>query len=175
MAEVKPEASAGRADEAGWRRSLKRVGVDMRPGEGEPAFLLFVFLFLLLTFQISTETVRQSTFIDSLGAARLPWVYLLVALTSYPFLLFYNRFVDRYRVEQLLAVSCVGVAVLLVGAVPVTAAAVHSAKNGSSSASKSNCGSSSTLKPRYPTSFEILSRTQPATRVTSSVVGSGRT
>jgi len=115
MAEAGSRASQGRADEAGWRRSLKRLGVDLRPGEGEPAFLLFVFLFLLLTFQISTETVRQSTFIDSLGAAKLPWVYLLVALTSYPFLLLYNRFIDRYRVEQLLAVSCVGVAALLVG------------------------------------------------------------
>ena len=87
----------------------------MRDGEGEPALLLFVFLFLLLTFQISTETVRQSTFIDSLGASRLPLVYLLVALTSYPFLLFYNRFVDRYRAVQLLVLSCFIVAGLMVG------------------------------------------------------------
>jgi AAA family ATP:ADP antiporter len=115
MADADTAASPARAGEAGWRTSLKRVGVDMRPGEGESATLLFVFLFLLLTFQISTETVRQSTFIDSLGAANLPWVYLLVAVTSYPFLLVYNRFVDRYRVEQLLAVSCLGVAALLIG------------------------------------------------------------
>ena len=107
-------ATSGGRRQAGWRRALRGLGVDLRRGEGEPALLLFLFLFLLLTFQISTETVRQSTFIDSLGAANLPWVYLLVALTSYPFLLFYNRFVGRYRVEQLLMASCLVVAGLMV-------------------------------------------------------------
>ena len=106
--------SGGRG-QAGWRRALRGAGVDLRRGEGEPALLLFLFLFLLLTFQISTETVRQSTFIDSLGAANLPWVYLLVAITSYPFLLAYNRFVGSYRVEQLLITSCLGVAAAMVG------------------------------------------------------------
>ena len=108
-------STSGGRSEAGWRRVLRRLGVDLRRGEGEPALLLFVFLFLLLTFQISTETVRQSTFIDSLGAANLPWVYLLVALTSYPFLLIYNRFIGTYKVEQLLMASCLGAAALMVG------------------------------------------------------------
>lgn len=108
-------APSGHRRDAGWRRALRQLGVDLRTGEGEPALLLFAFLFLLLTFQISTETVRQSTFIDSLGAARLPWVYLLVAVTSYPFLLFYNRFLDRHRVERLLVASCWMVAALMVG------------------------------------------------------------
>jgi AAA family ATP:ADP antiporter len=115
MGEAEIATSHGRGQQAGWRRVLGRIGVDLRPGEGEAATLLFVFLFLLLTFQISTETVRQSTFIDSLGAARLPWVYLLVAITSYPFLIFYNRFVDRYRVEQLLIGSCLIVCAVLAG------------------------------------------------------------
>ncbi len=106
-------AHSGHRQVAGWRRALRQLGVDLRTGEGEPALLLFAFLFLLLTFQISTETVRQSTFIDSLGAARLPWVYLLVAVTSYPFLLFYDRFVGRHRVEHLLVRSCWIVAALL--------------------------------------------------------------
>jgi len=111
------EAPAGRGEgaaETGWRRALKRLGVDLRPGEGSPAALLFVSLFLLLSFQIATKTIRQSTFIDALGAARLPLVYLLVALVSYPVLRLYNRFVDRYRIDQLFVASCVGVAAILV-------------------------------------------------------------
>ncbi|NHZ73670.1 MAG: MFS transporter [Nitrospirae bacterium] len=88
--------------------------MDLRPGEGSPAALLFVSLFLLLTFQIATKTIRQSTFIDALGAAKLPLVYLLVALVSYPVLRLYNRFVDRYRIDQLFVASCVGVAASLV-------------------------------------------------------------
>ena len=115
MAEAEAGVSSNAAPEVGWRRLIKRLGVDLRPGEGLPALLLFVCLFLLLTFQISTKTVRQSTFIDALGAARLPLVYLLVALVSYPILRVYNRFVDRYRVEQLLLMSCLFVAGLMVG------------------------------------------------------------
>jgi AAA family ATP:ADP antiporter len=99
---------------SGWRRWIRRLGVDLRPGEGLPAGLLFFCLFLLLTFQIATKTVRQSTFIDSLGASRLPLVYLLVALASYPILRVYNRFVDRLRVDRLLAITCLSVAGVMV-------------------------------------------------------------
>ena len=109
-----PAARGGGAAEGGWRRTLRRLGVDLRPGEGSPAALLFASLFLLLTFQIATKTIRQSTFIDALGAARLPLVYLLVALVSYPVLRLYNRFVDRYRIDQLFVASCVGVAASLI-------------------------------------------------------------
>jgi len=109
-----PAARGGGAAEAVWRRTLRRLGVDLRPGEGSPAALLFASLFLLLTFQIATKTIRQSTFIDALGAARLPLVYLLVALVSYPVLRLYNRFVDRYRIDQLFVASCVGIAGSLV-------------------------------------------------------------
>jgi hypothetical protein len=110
-----PAMREGGVAEEGWRRTFRRLGVDLRPGEGSPAALLFASLFLLLTFQIATKTIRQSTFIDALGAARLPLVYLLVALVSYPFLRLYNRFVDRYRIDQLFVASCVGVAASLVG------------------------------------------------------------
>ena len=110
-----PASREGGAAEEGWRRTFRRLGIDLRPGEGSPAALLFAALFLLLTFQIATKTIRQSTFIDALGAAKLPLVYLLVALVSYPFLRLYNRFVDRYRIDQLFVASCVGVAVSLVG------------------------------------------------------------
>lgn len=110
MTEAHPDAAHEGGRKNGWRRLIRRLGVDLRPGEGRAAVVLFVSLFLLLTFQIATKTVRQSTFINSLGAARLPLVYLLVALSSYPILRIYNRFVDRFRVEQLLTFSCLGVA-----------------------------------------------------------------
>ena len=114
MAEALEGVAQEAASDAGWRRQMKRLGVDLRPGEGLPVGLLFFCLFLLLTFQIATKTIRQSTFIDSLGASRLPLVYLLVALSSYPILRIYNRFVDRVRVEQLLTITCLTVAGALV-------------------------------------------------------------
>lgn len=62
------------------RRLLARLGIDMRSGEGLPAVLLFTAFFLLMAFWYATKSVRQSTFIDSLGAAMLPVAYLLVAV-----------------------------------------------------------------------------------------------
>ena len=113
MSALEPD-SAGETDSV-WRQRLRRLGIDIRAGEGGAALALFLSLFLILTFQVATETVRQSTFIHSLGAARLPLVYLLVALVSYPVLRVYNRLADRYRIDQLLCVSCLAVALILIG------------------------------------------------------------
>ena len=61
---------------APWRRTIGRLGIQFREGEARPAILLFLMFFLLITFQYTTKSVRQSTFINSLGAEKLPWVYL---------------------------------------------------------------------------------------------------
>ncbi len=67
-----------------WSRLCRRLGVTVYRGEGRAALLLFFSFFLCLTFQYAAKTVRQATFVDSLGAAQLPWVYLMVAVVSYP-------------------------------------------------------------------------------------------
>jgi ATP:ADP antiporter, AAA family len=91
---------------APWRRFVGRMGVQFREGEARPAIFLFLIFFLLITFQYTTKSVRQSTFINSLGAEKLPYVYLFVALSSYPFLRIYSRFADRMRRHTLIAATC---------------------------------------------------------------------
>lgn len=83
--------------ENGWsgRKLLERLGVSVYPGEGRDALLLFFSFFLCVTFQYAAKTVRQSTFIDSLGSTRLPYVYLLVALVSYPVARLYSHLAAR--------------------------------------------------------------------------------
>ena len=93
-------------DERPWRRLLRRAGVDLRAGEDAAALLLFFCFFLIVTFQYTTKSVRQSTYIDGLGAAQLPWVYLAVALASYPLLLLYGRFADRYARRSVMVATC---------------------------------------------------------------------
>ena len=88
-----------------WRRLLGHLGIDLRRGEAQLALTLFTAFFLITTFQIATKTLRQSTFVDALGAARLPIVYLLVALLSYPFLRLYSRWADRLPIRRLVQVS----------------------------------------------------------------------
>ena len=94
---------------------LRRAGIDVRPGEVVVTLLLASCLFLQLTFQITAKTVRQSTFIDSLGAENLPLVYLLVALCSYPFLRLYNRLSDRMPLKRLIVGTNLLIAAALLG------------------------------------------------------------
>ncbi|HZI64350.1 MAG TPA: Npt1/Npt2 family nucleotide transporter [Thermoanaerobaculia bacterium] len=97
-------------DERPWRRLLRRAGVDLRAGEDTAALLLFFCFFLIVTFQYTTKSVRQSTYIDGLGAAQLPWVYLAVAVCSYPLLMLYGRFADRYARRAVMVATCALVA-----------------------------------------------------------------
>jgi AAA family ATP:ADP antiporter len=80
--------------------------MDFYEGEAAPAVLLFSSLFLSYTFQYTVKSVRQATFIDALGAARLPYVYLLVALCSYPILKLYSRLSDRLSPHAMIATTC---------------------------------------------------------------------
>ena len=66
------------------RRALARLGVTLYPDEARLAWLLFSSFFLCVTFHYACKTVRQATYIDALGATKLPYAYLLLALLSYP-------------------------------------------------------------------------------------------
>lgn len=90
----------------GWRLLAARMGIEVHPGEGAAAVLLFWCFFLFVTFQYTTKAVRQSSYIEGLGAANLPWVFLTVALCSYPVLRIYSRFAGRVSRRHLLAATC---------------------------------------------------------------------
>ena len=93
---------------------LSHLGIDLRSGEAGLCWLLFAVHFLLLSFQYTAKALRQSIFIDSLGAERLPIVYLLVALCSYPLLIVHARMVDRWAQGRLIAISSLVVGASLV-------------------------------------------------------------
>ena len=76
-------------------RALRRIGVDLRPREAGLASTLFGYSFLLGVFQFSGKAVRQATYVDSLGAENLPWVYLAVALVAYPVMRVYGYLAVR--------------------------------------------------------------------------------
>lgn len=99
----------------GWRNGLARLGIDLRPGEGTSAALLFLYFFLIITFQYACKSVRQAEYIDRLGAEALPLVYFLVALCSLPVLAIYIRFCDRLPRHHLIAVTSLLVAASVIG------------------------------------------------------------
>ena len=95
----------------------QRLGLDLRSGEGALCAWLFAFHFLVLAFQYTAKSVRQSAFIDSLGAEQLPWAYLLVAVCTYPLISLYQRLARRLGAGTLLLVSsgCVALGLLAFG------------------------------------------------------------
>ncbi len=105
--------SSGAAPAPALVRLLRAIGVDIRPGEGRLAVLLFFGLFFSLIFQYATKTIRQASFLDAFGAERLPWVYLLVPLVSYPGLLLYEALLRRYPPTRVLATTCLGTSITL--------------------------------------------------------------
>ncbi len=112
---VRTTPGASHRPAAGLRWLARRTGVDLRPGEGTACCLLFLAFFLLVTFQYATKSVRQSTFIDGLGATWLPLAYLAVALVSLPVLWLYARLADRMERYSVMSYTVLAVAVSLVG------------------------------------------------------------
>ncbi len=74
----------------------------IRRGEGGLAWLFFFEFLILTTVHFASKSVRQATFIDSLGAENLPWVYLAVAAVSLPVLVLYSRAAMRVRLPMLI-------------------------------------------------------------------------
>lgn len=95
-------------------RLLRRLGVDVRPSEVAVCCLLFAMHFLLLAFQYTSKAVRQASFIDTFGSEQLPFVYLGIAVISYPVLLAYGWCADRFQLNRLLAGLAFGVSLSLV-------------------------------------------------------------
>lgn len=93
----------------GWRGLLRHFGIDLRSGEGPVASMLFLYFFLIVAFQYTSKSVRQSSFVDELGAAKLPIVYLLLAFGTLPVLWAYGRLIDRMGRKHLIPVTTLAV------------------------------------------------------------------
>jgi len=91
-------------DDTARRRLSAWLGV--RAGEARAAWTLFGFFLLLETCHYIAKSVRQATYIDSLGAERLPWVYLLLTVLSVPVLLLYARLAHSRSLHRLIVLSC---------------------------------------------------------------------
>jgi AAA family ATP:ADP antiporter len=99
----------------GVRGFLVGSALGMRPGEGGLAWLFFVYFLVLTTVMFAAKSVRQASFIDTLGVENLPWVYLAVALISYPVLVLYTRLaVRREHAAVIIRSSVVNAAVFVV-------------------------------------------------------------
>ena len=68
----------------------------MRAGEALIAWLLFIYFFSIIASQYITRSARDSALVTYLDADDLPFGFILVAICSYPVLLFFARLVERF-------------------------------------------------------------------------------
>ncbi len=101
MARSRPRIPLGTGSERGLSGWL-----GVREGEGRTAWTLFGAFLLLETCHYIGKAVRQATYIESLGAERLPWVYLLLTATAVPVLLLYARLARGRSLHRLIVLSC---------------------------------------------------------------------
>jgi len=78
------------------------------------AAFLFANFFLIITAYYQIKPASRSLFIEHLGAARLPYVWIGTALILGLAMGFYQRWVARYPRERVVLATCIGFAVTLV-------------------------------------------------------------
>ncbi|MEE4263528.1 MAG: Npt1/Npt2 family nucleotide transporter [Desulfobacteraceae bacterium] len=81
---------------------------------GVRAAFLFVNFFLIITALYQLKPASRSLFIEALGAERLPYVWIITALTMVVFITYYHRLVARHSRFKIVLGTCLAVSSLLV-------------------------------------------------------------
>ena len=77
------------------------------------AVFLFTDFFLIILAYYQLKPASRSLFIESLGSNRLPYVWIVAALSMGLFIAGYARLVERYSRTNVVLGTCVTVAVIL--------------------------------------------------------------
>lgn len=99
----------------GLLRRWVRSAVDVREGERPVVALMFGYGFLALTSYYVIKPVRNSIFVDRVGADQLPFVYILTAVFVIALMVVYSRYVERVGRLELLLWSLGALSAVLVG------------------------------------------------------------
>ena len=84
------------------RQLITGAAFGIRSGEGPTAWLLFTYFFVLATVHYLGKSVRDSSYINTWGAEKLPYAFLLVAVVSLPIIILYSRFTARFSQRNLI-------------------------------------------------------------------------
>ncbi len=76
--------------------------LDVREGEGVATSLMFTYLFLLIASLLIVKPVRNSLFLTLYGAEKLPYAFVLVALTAGIVIHFYAKTLKKARLDILI-------------------------------------------------------------------------
>jgi len=103
---VKSTSQVPDADCKGKYIALRKLGVR--------ASFLFINFFLIITALYQLKPASRSLFIEALGAERLPYVWIITALTMVVIITYYHRLVARYSRLKIVLGTCLVISSLLV-------------------------------------------------------------
>ena len=83
---------------------LKKL-FDIREGEESNALLMFSYIFLIIASLLIVKPVRNSLFLTHFGISKLPYAFILVALTAAAITNFYSSWSQKIRLNILIRYS----------------------------------------------------------------------
>jgi len=86
-------------------RKIFRRLFDIREGEGIRASLMFIILFLLIACLMIVKPIRNSLFLVRFGVAKLPYVFVLVALFSAAVASLYSKYSKKMQLNYLIFIT----------------------------------------------------------------------
>jgi AAA family ATP:ADP antiporter len=81
---------------------------------GIRAAFLFINFFLIILAYYQLKPASRSLFIESLGAQRLPYIWIATAVTMGLFIAYYHRLVERHSRIKVVLGTCLTICILLV-------------------------------------------------------------
>ncbi len=81
---------------------------------GMRSTFLFINFFLIILALYQLKPASRSLFIESLGAEKLPYIWIATAVTMGAFITYYHRLVARYNRMHVVLGTCLSISVLLV-------------------------------------------------------------
>ena len=81
---------------------------------GIRATFLFINFFLIILAYYQLKPASRSLFIESLGAQRLPYIWIATAVTMVVFITYYHRMVERHSRIKVVLGTCLTICILLV-------------------------------------------------------------
>lgn len=84
-----------------WKNGLKSF-VDIKRDEFIQTFLMFAYNFLVIASYTMVKSIRDALFIHRIGAAKLPYVYIGIAIFAGIFMQGYSRIAQKIRRSQLI-------------------------------------------------------------------------
>ncbi len=86
--------------------ALRKLGIR--------ASFLFVNFFLIITALYQLKPASRSLIIESIGAQRLPYVWIITAITMVVFISFYHRLVERFSRLNIVLGTCLTISGLMI-------------------------------------------------------------